>query len=365
MPGLYIHVPFCSRRCPYCDFYSISALDLIPRYVESLAREAASWAENWQEPFDTLYIGGGSPSLLNGDGLRGLLAALSPLDISQLKEFTLEANPEDVSPAQAELWAECGVTRLSLGVQTFDERWLGDVLGRGHSAADSWKAIEILTDARPYDLSLDLMYALPGEEPEDWAADLSRAADAGAGHISAYSLTLAQGAPLARSIAARLLPPLPPQEKTADMFVISRDLLSMHGYYRYEVSNFARPGHESLHNLKYWRRRPYLGLGPAAHSFDGHKRWANLSSVRQWSSALASGAPPLAFSEEPDAEAVRLEELMLGLRLPEGVPDGLAPESERLNDYIKGGFLIRSEGRIRPTEKGLLIADRLAVDLTD
>lgn len=365
MPGLYIHVPFCSRRCPYCDFYSISALDLIPRYVETLAKEAAIAAKTWQQPFDTLYIGGGSPSLLNGDGLRGLLKALSPLDISQLKEVTLEANPEDVSKPQAELWAECGVTRLSLGVQTFDERWLGDVLGRGHSAAESLQAIEILRDGRPYDLSLDLIYALPSQEPEDFAADLGRAASTGAEHISAYSLTVEGNTPLARSIAARFVPPVPPQEKVADMFLISREALAMHGYYRYEVSNFARPGHESQHNLKYWQRQPYLGLGPAAHSFDGHKRWANLSSVRQWTSALQSNAEPRAFTEELDEKAAQLERVMLGLRLPEGVSDGVIAESARLNEYIEGGFLIRSEGRIRPTEKGMLAADRLAVELTD
>ncbi|UQZ90611.1 coproporphyrinogen III oxidase [Deltaproteobacteria bacterium Smac51] len=366
LPGLYIHVPFCTRRCPYCDFYSVSALDLIPRYVESLAREAeAAAASGWDKPFETLYIGGGSPSLLNGDGLGGLLKALAPLDISGIKEFTLEANPEDVSAGQAELWAESGVTRLSLGVQTFDERWLGDVLGRCHSVADSLKAIEVLKDGRPYDLSLDLIYGMPAQEPEDWGADLRRAAEAGPAHISTYSLTVEPNTPLARSIASRFVPPPPPQEKVADMFLISPEALGMHGYYRYEVSNFALPGHESQHNLKYWHRQPYLGLGPSAHSFDGRRRWANLPSVRQWSSALASGAAPRAFTEELDEKAVRLEQVMLGLRLPEGISEGLLPESERLEQYINGGFLIKSEGRIRPTEKGLLVADRLAVELTD
>lgn len=363
-PGLYIHVPFCLRRCPYCDFYSITDLDLIPRYALALGREAAAAAPTWTEPFDTLYIGGGSPSLLNRQGLKGLLAALAPLDLSRLTEITLEANPEDVSPEQAELWAEVGVTRLSLGLQTLDERWLGQVLGRGHSVAQSLAAVAMLR-GRPYDLSFDLIYGLPSQKPEDWGSDLIRAAELEPQHISTYSLTVAPGAPLAQTIADRLLPAPPPPEKVADMFLISDQALVSKGFYCYEVSNFARPGHESRHNLKYWRREPYLGLGPAAHSFDGRRRWGNPHSVRQWISALNSGADPRAFVEEIDERAARLETVMLGLRLPEGLPEDIFTSAPRLADYLRSGHLIHSEGRIRPTAKGLLVADRLAVDLTE
>lgn len=363
-PGLYVHVPFCLRRCPYCDFYSITDLDLIPRYVEALGREAAAAAANWAAPFETLYIGGGSPSLLNREGLKGLLAALAPLDLSRLAEITLEANPEDVSPEQAELWAEAGVTRLSLGLQTLDERWLGDVLGRGHSVGQSLAAVEMLR-GRPYDLSFDLIYGLPAQKTEDWGADLIRAAELGPQHISAYSLTVSPGTPLARTIADRLLPAPPPPETAADMFLVSDQALLSKGFYRYEVSNFARPGHESRHNLKYWRREPYLGLGPAAHSFDGQRRWGNLRSVRQWLSALASGADPRDFVEDIDERAARLETVMLGLRLTEGLPESVLADSPRLGDYIESGHLIRAEGRVRPSDKGLLVADRLAVELTE
>ena len=363
LPGLYVHVPFCTRRCPYCDFYSISALELIPKYVESLALEAAAAASGWRRPFETLHIGGGSPSLLNAEGLRGLFKALEPLDLTQLKEVTLEANPEDVVDGQPELWAEMGVTRLSLGLQTLDERWLGDVLGRQHSLRQSYQAVERLK-GRPYDLSFDLIYGLPAQKQEHWGEDLLKAAELEPDHISTYSLTVEPGTPLAKSISEKLLPPPPPQEMVAEMFLISGQALSGQGFYRYEVSNFARPGHESRHNLKYWRREPYLGLGPAAHSFDGEKRWANLSSVRQWASALASKAEPRAFEETPDAEAVRLETVMLGLRLPEGLPADFLLEAPNLAKYIESGHLVHSEGRVRPTEKGLLIADRLAVELT-
>ncbi len=363
-PGLYVHVPFCVRRCPYCDFYSISALELIPRYVEALGREAAAAAKTWTGPFETLYIGGGSPSLLNRQGLLGLLEALKPLDLSRLREVTLEANPEDVGPEQADLWAEAGATRLSLGLQTLDERWLGDVLGRGHTVSQSLAAVETLR-GRPYALSFDLIYGLPAQKPEDWGTDLNRAAELEPDHISAYSLTVESGTPLARSIAEKYLPPPPPPDLVAELFLISGPALAAKGFYRYEVSNFARPGFESLHNLKYWRREPYLGLGPAAHSFDGRRRWGNLRSVRQWLSALAAGAEPRAFTEEPDARAIQLETIMLGLRLVEGLPESQLPPGPALDRYVEGGYLARGEGRIRPTEKGLLIADRMAVDLSE
>ncbi|MDR2724606.1 MAG: radical SAM family heme chaperone HemW [Candidatus Adiutrix sp.] len=363
-PGLYVHVPFCARRCPYCDFYSISALELVPRYVAGLAAEARQAAGAWPGPFETLYIGGGSPSLLNREGLTGLLAALAPLDLSRTLEITLEANPEDVGPEQADLWAEVGVTRLSLGVQSLDERWLGEVLGRGHHPDQALEAAAILK-ARPFSLSLDLIYGLPSQAPVDWGRDLARALELEPDHLSTYSLTVERETPLARSIEARLFPPPPPPDKLAELFLLSGQVLAEAGFRRYEVSNVARAGRESRHNLKYWRRVPYLGLGPAAHSFDGLSRRANVPSVRRWLSALAAGARPLAFEETPDEKAVRLEQVMLGLRLAEGVPEALLAGSPRLSEFIASGHLRLEAGRLLPTEKGFLVADRLAVELTE
>lgn len=363
-PGLYVHVPFCVRRCPYCDFYSISDLSLIPRYVANLSREAELFAFAWPEPFETLYLGGGSPSLLNREGLTGLFKALSPFDLSQLKEITLEVNPEDVSSEQVALWAETGFTRLSLGLQSLDERWLGHVLGRAHTVEQSRAAVEMLK-VWPFELSLDLIYGLPSQALEDWGRDLLRAVEFEPDHISTYSLTVEAETPLAKSIAEKHLPPLPSSDKVADLFLLSSQALNAKGFYRYEVSNFARPGHESRHNLKYWRRVPYLGLGPAAHSFDGQNHWGNLLSVRQWASALVSGVAPRAFEEKLDHKALLLETIMLGLRLAEGLPASILAKSPRLVEFIKSGHLVRTEGRVRPTEKGLLLADHLAVELTE
>ncbi len=362
-PGLYIHFPFCARRCPYCDFYSISALEMVPKYIESLAKEVARCTATWPQSFSTLYIGGGSPSLLNKEGWDGLMEALAPLDLSQVKEFTLEANPEDINSEQADLWAKKGVNRLSVGVQSLDDRFLGPVLGRGHSAEDNRRALALLA-TYPFELSLDLIYGLPSQNLEDWGHDLMRAVELKPHHLSAYALTVAPNSPLAKSISDRLLPPLPPPDKIADFFLLTGQALVNEGFYRYEVSNFARPGYESAHNLKYWLREPYLGLGPSAHSFDGIKRWANPSSVRQWASALASGATPRAWIEDLDETAIRLETVMLALRLPEGLPEDYLAGSPRLEEFLQSGHLIRTEHRIRPTEKGLLMADRLAVELT-
>ena len=359
-----MHVPFCARRCPYCDFYAVSALELLPRYVAGLAAEARLAAPSWPGPFETLYIGGGSPSLLNRQGLTGLLAALAPLNLSQVQEITLEANPEDVSPEQADLWAEVGVTRLSLGVQSLDERWLGGVLGRNHNPDQALAAADILK-ARTLALSIDLIYGLPAQAPADWGRELTRALELEPAHLSTYSLTVEPGTPLAHSIAAGLLSPPPPPDKAAELFLLSGQVLTAAGFKRYEVSNFARPGQESRHNLKYWRRTPYLGLGPAAHSFDGQRRWANVPSVRRWNSALAAGAKPLAFEETPDDKAVRLEQVMLGLRLAEGLPEALLAASPRLGEFIDSGHLTPLAGRLLPTEKGFLVADRLAVELTE
>lgn len=363
LPGLYIHVPFCTRRCPYCDFYSISALDLIPVYLESLAAEVQLAATDWTTPFETIYIGGGSPSLLSPQDLKKLFSVLNPLDLTAVKEITLEANPEDVTPAQADFWAEMGVTRISLGLQSMDERWLGEVLGRRHTLQESRQAVEILKK-QPYALSFDLIYGLPSQSLADWGAELTRAVELAPDHLSTYSLTVGPATALARSISEKLLPPLPPPDKMADFFILTGQALAPHNYYRYEVSNFTKPGFESIHNLKYWRREPYLGLGPAAHSFDGQKRWGNVPSVRQWRSALSSQAYPRAFEENISQAAAHLEEVMLGLRLPEGVAEEVLIKAPRLAEFIDSGHLIHLEGRIRPTEKGLLVADRLAVELT-
>ncbi|MDR2301357.1 MAG: radical SAM family heme chaperone HemW [Deltaproteobacteria bacterium] len=359
LPGLYVHVPFCSRKCPYCDFYSISALDLIPLWLKALEKEAGFYAKSWPGPFETLYLGGGSPSLLTINDLKTLFETLEKFPLAENFEATIEANPEDVTEEKVKFWKTLGFNRVSLGVQSFNPQWLNASLSRNHTVADSKKAIDMVTSVG-LSLSLDFIFAHPGQSPQEWAAELDQAAATWADHVSAYVLTPSPSTALGRALAAGIVPRLPGEELTSELFLLTGEALAMRGFERYEVSNFARGGAFCRHNLKYWHREPYLGLGPSAHSFDGQRRWANVSSVKRWAVALEAGRLPYEFIEELSPDQVRVEEIMLGLRLSEGLSRDLVKESETLSDLIKDGFLTPVGDKLKPSPKGMLMADGLA-----
>jgi oxygen-independent coproporphyrinogen-3 oxidase len=336
-------------------------LELIPSWLEGLAKEVELEAPAWPEGFDTVYFGGGSPSILSRLDLEGLFAALKPFRITADAEVTLEANPQDVTPDKVEQWHEFGINRISLGVQSFEPRWLNVSLERVHTPADNLTAIVAL-ESRGLRLSLDMIYGHPAQEPEEWVGDLDRAAATGAEHISAYVLTPAPGTPLGRAVAERQLR-LPGEQLIAEMFLLTEQAMSIRGFSCYEVSNFARGGAVCRHNLKYWNRTPYLGLGPSAHSFDGRFRRANVASVRRWISQLSAGRLALEFTEEIDEEKARIERIMLGLRLTEGLDADLVKSSRALDGYLRDGYLHQEGGRLKPAPKGLLIADAIARSL--
>ncbi|MDR2350229.1 MAG: radical SAM family heme chaperone HemW [Deltaproteobacteria bacterium] len=364
-PGLYVHVPFCVRKCPYCDFYSERDFSrLLPVYFKALALEAEKRAPDFPEIFDTLYLGGGSPSLLAPDDLLTLKEALKPFGTSFGAEVTLEANPEDVTEEKAEFWKEWGATRVSLGVQSFSDRSLR-VLGRTHGADKAKEALAAVL-SRDLNPSLDLIFGMSGQTPGDWEADLVSAVGSGAGHVSAYALTPAPGTALAEGLADGSLPPLPDEETMAELFSLSLEILGRHGFRRYEVSNFARPGHESRHNLKYWRRANYLGLGPSAASLKDGLRSANPPSLSEWSRLLFEDSPSPRLLDVLTPERERTERVMLGFRTEDGVsPRDIGPDAAaKLKSYVDGGFLVKRGERLVPTEKGFLIADRLALDLS-
>ncbi|MDR1576606.1 MAG: radical SAM family heme chaperone HemW [Deltaproteobacteria bacterium] len=361
-PGLYVHAPFCPRRCPYCDFYSIGDLSKIPLWLEALEREVSHQAPYWTYVFDTLYLGGGSPSVLEPEHLATVKDVLGPLKISPKAEITLEANPEDVSEEKVTAWVKLGVNRLSLGVQSFQDKALSGPLGRGHRVGDVIKAMEIVNKAK-LSWSLDLIFGWPGQSDLDWLNDLELAVDSGAGHISTYVLTTAPGSALANSYASGELIPVAEAE-IADMFLKAGVYLRKYGFERYEVSNFARKGAYSHHNLKYWRRDNYLGLGPSAHSFDGARRMANASSVDKWAEALAQGRTALDLIEDITPEQALMESLMLRLRLAEGAPLKWIKDSERAEQLARDGYLTKVGALWKPTEKGFLAADYLARELT-
>lgn len=363
-PGLYVHVPFCLSKCPYCDFYSIRGEESAwEGYVVSLEQEAALHSNSWGA-FDTLYLGGGTPSSLPGPLLMAIFDLLRRnFSFDYDTEITLEANPGDLTPEKLEHLRGLGITRINLGVQSFDDRELS-FLGRRHGAAGALKAVEELYAAGFKQVGLDLIYGLPGQEARTWRKSLDQALAFEAAHLSCYMLTLKKGTPF----EARLMSgdwDLPGEEITAAFFLETSEFLESQGYEHYEVSNYARGRtRRSRHNQKYWQRAPYLGLGPAAHSFDGARRWWNYADLAAYRAALVGGTSPTEAEETLTPEQHRLEALCLGLRTSDGMELGIAadlPEANARLKSLEAENLIRLDaGRIRPTRRGLLMADGLA-----
>jgi putative oxygen-independent coproporphyrinogen III oxidase len=361
-PGLYVHVPFCQTKCPYCDFFSVTWPELIPAYLEALEIEASLYKDSFTS-FDTLYLGGGTPSWLDASQLTALLALVQRhFHFQADNEFTIEANPDDVTAAKLQVFRDLGVNRLSLGVQSLNEAELR-FLGRRHTAAQARRALELARDAGFQNLSADLMYGLPGQRQETWLKTLKEVLGFGPEHLSCYQLTLAPDTPLGRRVARGQLSP-PGEEAERAFFLLTAQFLAEHGYLQYEVSNFAREErHYCRHNLKYWRHAPYLGLGPGAHSFDGRRRWWNFSSVEQYGSSLEAGLAPRAGEETLTPSQLRLEALYLGFRTREGVSlDLLRPQlrwQTVLAELTRAGLVQVKAGRVVSRPPGLVVADRL------
>lgn len=367
-PGLYVHVPFCQSKCPYCDFYSITFPELIAAYLEGLDKEAAFYADSFAA-FDTLYLGGGTPSLLDGGQLSALVASLRRrFAFAPDPEFTLEANPDDVTFEKLHLWRDLGLNRLSLGAQSFNDKELL-FLQRRHTARQTRAAIELSRTAGFDNLGLDLMYGLPGQSLKAWVQTLETALGFSPEHLSCYQLTSAPETPLARRIDEGEVT-LPDEEAQREFFLLTRRFLQDHGYIHYEISNFAR-GEQFFcrHNRKYWSHAPYLGLGPAAHSFQDGRRWWNFSSVSAHCAALNAGGPPRAGSETLTAEQLWLEALYLGFRTREGVAleviRRLPGWEAVLTELQKSGLVRLAAGRVAATAEGLVLADRLPLWFVD
>lgn len=368
LPGLYIHIPFCRTKCPYCDFYSVTSLSLIPAWLEAVQQEVLLYQDTFP-PFDSLYLGGGTPSLLPDGDLATLMDSLRfHFRFAPDPEITLEANPDDLSPARLARLQDLGVNRLSLGVQSFVEPELS-FLGRRHTARQTEQALEWVRAAEFDNLGLDLMYALPGQSQAAWTQTLKKALKYRPEHLSCYQLTLEPDTQMCARAAARQITPLTEEEERA-LFLLTSRFLEERGYIHYEVSNFAR-GEEyfSRHNRKYWHHVPYLGLGPAAHSFAAGRRWWNHRSLSQYCQALADGRPPVAGSENLTPEQLQLESLYLGFRTREGVALDALRHHPRwatvLTGLQKPGLVRLINGRARATRQGLAVADRLALGFVD
>lgn len=355
-PGLYVHAPFCVSKCPYCAFASGTDLAPAERWAFAVIDEAQRKVQGFVAPFDSLYLGGGTPSVLPPDLLTTLAFGLAPY-VTADAERTIEANPGDTTAAWLEAALDAGFGRLSLGVQALDDASLR-FLGRRHDAADAVAAVRAARAAGFGDVGVDLIYGLPGQTVDGWLATLAAAVALGPDHVSAYALSIDEGTPFATRGEAS-----PDDDRLADLFLAGSDFLQKHGFEHYEVSNFAKAGFRARHNAKYWARVPYLGLGPAAHSFDGERRWWNPTGIGPWLDAIEAGRDPAEGAETLSDADARLERLMLGLRTREGTSLADVGDAAALARFAGGGFVVVEGERVRPTVRGMLVADRMAAEL--
>lgn len=364
-PGLYIHVPFCRSKCAYCAFASTPDLSRAGEWLNAVCREMALH-EGLFPPFDTLYVGGGTPSVLEDNAIASLLdEAFRRFSFRPDPEITLEVNPDDVSMTRLSFLRGLGINRLSIGAQSFDDEDLV-LLGRRHTAAQTRHVLHAAREAGFESVSIDLIMAIPGRRADPlgrWMATLEEASAFNPEHLSCYLLTYEKGARLQTLLRRAGIPPLD-EATERELFLKTSGYLQARGYRHYEVSNFARTeAHRSRHNSKYWRHVPYMGLGPSAHSFLEGSRWWNVRSVKRYCEHLASRRPPTAGRETLTPDQIHLERLALGLRTCDGVPGDLLPrgkDREKTLSRLRLEGLIRLEGsRICPTPEGYLVSDSL------
>jgi len=369
-PGLYLHIPFCLTKCPYCSFYSQTDISLIPNFIEALRKEMEMAGAGFSSPFDTVYFGGGTPSVLRPPQIEKILAGIEKsFRLSRETEFTLEANPGDLDLSFLRSLKNLGINRLNLGVQSFDAQTL-NFLGRRHTAEEAIKSVDAAREAGFDHIGLDLIYGVPGQPLGLWRDTLSQAVAFCPEHLSCYQLTLEDDTPLAEGYRRGDFSP-PGEDELLQFFLTTSEMLENSGFIHYEVSNFVRGlKHASRHNQKYWDHTPYLGLGPSAHSFSGSARWWNTRSLNDYLKALQSGNLPIEGKEILTREQLRMESWFLALRTRKGVhieefraqygEDFLSCNSGILKTMQEQGHLVLEAGHLRPTRTGLALADSLA-----
>ena len=364
--GLYLHIPFCVSRCPYCDFVSTASQEaLLPAYVRALAQEIENWAGRGLGA-RTVYFGGGTPSLLAPQQVRHLMEAVRvSFHLWPTAEVTLESNPGDRVPFSS--LRSLGVSRLSLGAQSFHEAEL-HLMGRRHTVADIAEAFSGARKAGFDNINLDLLYGLPGQREEDFAHSLKTALALGPDHLSLYCLTLEAHTPLAQAIASGKLPD-PDQDRAAEMYLLAEEALAREGFEHYELSNWAHPGKRCQHNLIYWENRPYMGFGAGAHSYFQGRRFSNVTDLGQYLSRIAAGQSPVEHKEQIGKALERAETMFLGLRLVEGVSTRAFARRFRAPPaaYYPGpvaelrqlGLLEEQGGHLRLTPRGRLLGNQV------
>ena len=371
MAGLYIHIPFCRKACNYCNFHFSTSLKQINEMVSSIAKEMEIRAKEIDEEINTIYFGGGTPSLLHISLLETLMnSARKHYNINDQAEITLEANPDDIDLEKAEAWKALGINRFSIGIQSFaDEnlKWMN----RAHNAKQSITAIDIIKQTGFTNYSIDLIYGTPGQSMEGWAKDLRTAFELGVPHLSCYALTVEEKTALNSLIQRGELLGVN-QDEQADRFETLMQLSADAGYHHYEISNFALPGYESKHNSAYWEGVVYLGFGPSAHSFDGNKRKWNISNNNAYIKSLTNHMLP--HKEETLSKKDVLNEyIMTALRQSKGIEKKILLQkggqtclneiTNLIKPYLNTQKVVEDETGWRLTNHGKFFADGIAATL--
>ncbi|HSL12601.1 MAG TPA: radical SAM family heme chaperone HemW [Actinomycetota bacterium] len=362
--GIYVHIPFCLTRCGYCDFNAYAGLDgLKPRYLRAVLTEASLAAPSWDGVrVASVFVGGGTPTTMEPADLKALLAHLRDrFAVDDDAEVTIEANPDTVDESAFEQLVSAGYHRVSLGAQSFDLAVL-ERLERVHSPSSVRTAVAAARRAGMRNLNLDLIYGVDGESVESWERSLREAVALAPDHVSAYALTIEPATPLGRQVASGARP-APDPDAQAEMFELACGVLRDAGYHHYEVSNWAKPGFECRHNLGYWQRRPYVGLGAGAHSYRDTTRWWNARPPETYLARVAAGELPIAGSETLEPGDAYLEEVFLKLRILEGVPSAWF-EPASYERFVDAGLLVDDLGTLVPTERGMLLLNELVLGLT-
>ncbi|MCW3114308.1 MAG: hemW [Segetibacter sp.] len=371
MAGVYVHIPFCRKACHYCNFHFSTSKKLQEGFVIALLQEIELRKNYLTEPVATIYFGGGTPSILPAADIKRILTQLShTLQINADSEITLEANPDDITAEKLQEWKDIGINRLSIGIQSFfeeDLKWMN----RAHNATQALQCIQLAHDAGFHNLTIDLIYGTPTLTDENWKRNVETAIALDIPHLSCYALTVEPKTVLEKLINQKSLENVD-SEKQARHFELLMQWTKENGYDHYEISNFAKPGHRSKHNSSYWQGKPYLGLGPSAHSFNGHSRQWNIANNALYIQSLSKGT--LAAEEELLSKDQQLNEyIMTSLRTMEGLSlqkvmkdygeDKYEIVLKTANTHIKHNHLALENNYLKTTSAGKLLADGIASDL--
>ena len=375
MAGLYIHIPFCASRCIYCGFYSTTLMELRDRYVDALCHEMALRQEALVQQglplpsLDTIYIGGGTPSQLSPRHLKILFDHINKVFSNKATEVTIEMNPDDVTEEYAHALSQLSVNRVSMGAQTFDDTRLR-FLNRRHNARQVPQAVKTLREAGISNISIDLMYGFPGETIDNWQDDITKALDLGVEHLSAYCLMIEEGTVLYEKMRNGENERMREcdEELERQMYYTLTERLKAAGYEHYEISNFALPGRRSRHNSSYWTDLPYIGLGAAAHSYDGRSRCWNVADIRQYINGIENGSPVI-DQEWLNDDSRYNDRVMLSLRTCEGIDLSTLQPADRTyllslaQKYIDNRLLTAEGDHLRLSNEGLFVSDMIMSDL--